>query len=90
LSSIGAKRRSITRREAPDIEPAVSSSGVLKFAAAILNNNIEAQTEEGGREGAALRQDTVHQILHKTVLQNLSFQTPDRPKTTIDRKKKAP
>ncbi len=35
-----------------------------------------------------MRQDTVHQILHKTVLQNLSFQTPDRPKTTIDRKKK--
>jgi len=51
LSSIGAKRRSITRREAPDIEQAVSSSGVLKFAAAaILINNIEAQTEGGGRE----------------------------------------
>jgi hypothetical protein len=48
LSSIGAKRQSITRREAPDIELAVSSSGVLKFAAAIMINNIEAQTEGGG------------------------------------------
>jgi hypothetical protein len=70
LSSIGAKRQSITRREAPDIELAVSSSGILKFAAAILINNIEAQTEGGGSSSIETGH-TVHQILHKTVLQNI-------------------